>query len=148
MLDRNGFVGTIAKQLTSLVIFLYVLLGLSVIIALIGIVNTLALSINERTHELGLLRAVGMHRGQLRSTIRWEAVLISVLGTAVGLGVGVGLAYAMVKVLGTTGLQHFSLPVLPLIVITLLAALLGTLASVLPSRRAARMAILDAIATS
>ncbi len=148
VLDRNGFVGTIAKQLTQLVIFLYVLLGLSVIIALIGIVNTLALSINERTHELGLLRAVGMHRGQLRSTIRWEAVLISILGTAVGLGVGVGLAYAMVKVLGTAGLEHFSLPIEPLIAITLLAALLGTLASVLPSRRAARMAILDAIATS
>jgi putative ABC transport system permease protein len=147
VLDRDGFVGSIAKQLTQLVIFLYVLLGLSVIIALVGIVNTLALSIHERTHELGLLRAVGMHRGQLRSTIRWEAVLISVLGTVVGLGVGVGLAYAMVTALGTAGLEQFSLPVQPLVVITLLAAILGTLASVLPSRRAARMAILDAIAS-
>jgi putative ABC transport system permease protein len=147
VLDRDGFVGSIAKQLTQLVIFLYVLLLLSVIIALVGIVNTLALSINERTHELGLLRAVGMHRGQLRSTIRWEAVLISVLGTGVGLTVGVGLAYAMVTALGTAGLEKFSLPIQSLVVITILAAALGTLASVLPSRRAARMAILDAIAT-
>lgn len=147
VLDRDGFVGSVADQLTQLVTLLYVLLALSVIIALIGIVNTLALSIHERTHELGLLRAVGMHKGQLRATIRWEAVLISVLGTLVGLGVGVGTAYAIITAMGSVGLEEFALPVGSLVTITILAALLGTLASVLPARRAAKMAILEAIAT-
>jgi putative ABC transport system permease protein len=147
VLDRKGFEGSIAGQLTQFVTFLYVLLGLSVIIALVGIVNTLALSIHERTRELGLLRAVGMHRAQLRSAIRWEAVLISILGTLVGLGLGVGLCYAITHALGSSGLDQFSLPVGSLVTISVLAVGLGTLASVLPARRAARLAILDAIAT-
>jgi putative ABC transport system permease protein len=147
VLDRKGFEGSIATQVTQFVTFLYVLLGLSVIIALVGIVNTLALSIHERTRELGLLRAVGMHRAQLRSAIRWEAVLISILGTLVGLGLGVGLCYAITHALGSSGLDQFSLPVGSLVTIAVLATLLGTLASVLPARRAARLAILDAIAT-
>jgi putative ABC transport system permease protein len=147
VLDREGFVGSISDQLTQFVTFLYVLLGLSVIIALVGIVNTLALSIHERTRELGLLRAVGMQRSQLRSAIRWEAVLISILGTLVGIGLGVGLCYAITRVLGTSGAAQFALPVGSLVTIAVLAGLLGTLASVLPARRAARMAVLEAIAT-
>ena len=86
VLDRDGFIGDLADQVTQFVTIIYVMLALSVIIALIGIGNTLSLSIHERTRELGLLRAVGMNRRQLRSSIRWEAVLISVLGTLVGLG--------------------------------------------------------------
>ena len=99
MLDRDGFIGDLANQVTQFVTIIYVLLALSVIIALIGIGNTLSLSIHERTRELGLLRAVGMNRRQLRSSIRWEAVLISVLGTLVGLGLGVGLARAVLEAL-------------------------------------------------
>ena len=79
---------------------IYGLLLLSIIIALIGVANTLSLSINERTRELGLLRAVGMNRSQLRSSIRWEAVLISVLGTLVGLALGLVLSWALVQALG------------------------------------------------
>ena len=88
VLDRDGFVGDLSAQITSFVTVIYALLFLSIIIALIGIANTLSLSINERTRELGLLRAVGMNRNQLRSAIRWEAVLISVLGALVGIALG------------------------------------------------------------
>ena len=122
------------------------MLALSVIIALIGIGNTLSLSIHERTRELGLLRAVGMNRSQLRSSIRWEAVLISVLGTLVGLAVGVGLGRAVLEALSSAGLTKFRLPIVSLAFITLLAAALGVLASIRPTRRRRRLAILDAIA--
>jgi putative ABC transport system permease protein len=146
VLDRDGFVGDLADQITSFVTFIYGLLILSIIIALIGIANTLSLSINERTRELGLLRAVGMHRGQMRSTVRWEAVLISLVGTLVGLGLGLVLSWALIVALESQGLTKFAVPTGQLVVITIVAALLGTAASILPARRAARLAILDAIA--
>ena len=148
MLDRDGFIGDLADQVTQFVTVIYVLLALSVIIALIGIGNTLSLSIHERTRELGLLRAVGMNRAQLRSSIRWEAVLISVLGTLVGLGLGLVLSRAMLEALKSSGLTEFTVPIGSLVMITVLAALMGVLASVRPARRAARLAILDAIAHS
>jgi putative ABC transport system permease protein len=146
VLDRDGFIGDLADQVTQFVTIIYVMLALSVIIALIGIGNTLSLSIHERTRELGLLRAVGMHRGQLRSSIRWEAVLISVLGTVIGLAVGVGLARAVLEALSSAGMTTFRLPIGSLAFITVLAAALGVLASIRPTRRASRLAILDAIA--
>jgi putative ABC transport system permease protein len=147
VLDRDGFVGDLSSQITSFVTVIYALLLLSIIIALIGIANTLSLSINERTRELGLLRAVGMNRNQLRSAIRWEAVLISVLGALVGIALGMLLSWALVTALAGFGLNEFAVPVPSLVVIVVLAAVLGTLASVRPARRAARLAILDAIAT-
>jgi putative ABC transport system permease protein len=147
VLDRDAFIGDLADQITSFVNLIYGLLVLSIVIALIGIANTLSLSINERTRELGLLRAVGMDRSQLRSAVRWEAVLISVLGTLVGLGVGLTVSWALVTSLSGFGLSSFSLPVRDLAVIVVVAALLGTLASVRPARRGARLDVLDAIAT-
>ena len=147
VLDRDGFIGDLASQITSFVTFIYGLLILSILIALIGIANTLSLSINERTRELGLLRAVGMDRGQMRSAVRWEAVLISLLGTLVGLGLGLFLSWALITALESEGLTSFAIPVVSLAFITVLAALLGTMASILPARRAARLEILDAIAT-
>jgi putative ABC transport system permease protein len=146
VLDREGFIGDLSSQITSFVTVIYGLLLLSIIIALIGIGNTLSLSINERTRELGLLRAVGMDRRQLRSAVRWEAVLISVLGALVGISLGLVLSYAMITALDGFGLKSFAMPVGSLVVIVVLAALLGTLASVRPARRAARLQILDAIA--
>ena len=146
VLDREGFVGSITAQITSFVNIIYGLLILSIIIALIGIANTLSLSINERTRELGLLRAVGMGRRQMRSTIRWEAALISALGAVVGLGLGVVFSLAMLKALEQQGLTRFTVPVPSLLVIMVLAAGLGTLSSFRPARRAARLQILDAIA--
>jgi putative ABC transport system permease protein len=147
VLDRDAFIGDLASQITSFVTIIYALLLLSIIIALIGIANTLSLSINERTRELGLLRAVGMHRGQMRSAVRWEAVLISLLGTLVGLALGLVLSWALITALGSQGLTSFAVPIGSLVGITIGAALLGTMASILPARRAAKLAILDAIAT-
>lgn len=146
VLDRDEFAGDLARQITSFVTFVYGLLILSIIIAMIGIANTLSLSIHERTRELGLLRAVGMDRRQVRSTVRWEAVLISLLGTLVGLGLGMLVSWALIQALESEGLTTFAVPTGSLVVITLGAAVLGTAASILPARRAARLAILDAIA--
>ena len=147
VLDREGFESDLAQQLSAFVNVIYGLLALSIIIAMIGVANTLSLSVHERTRELGLLRAVGMARAQLRSAVRWEAVLISVLGAVVGLGVGLIASYAMVKALEGFGLTEFAVPIPTLIIMTLIAALLGVLASILPARRAARLDILRAIAT-
>jgi putative ABC transport system permease protein len=147
VLDKDGFVGDLAAQLTSLVNVIYGLLALSVIIAVIGIGNTISLSVHERTRELGLLRAVGMVRGQLRSTIRWEAVLISLLGTVVGLVLGLFLSYAMVRALEGFGLRSFAVPVGSMVFIVILAAILGVLASLLPAHRASKLDVLEAIAT-
>ncbi len=145
VLDREGFIGSLTNQITSFLTLVNALLALSVVIAMIGIANTLSLSIHERTRELGLLRAVGMTRSQLRSAVRWEAVLISVLGTVVGLGLGLVVSWALVRSLRDFGLSRFSVPVGQLAVVVLVAALLGVLASIRPARRAARLDILDAI---
>jgi putative ABC transport system permease protein len=147
VLDKDGFIGSIVDQITSFVTVIYGLLVLSIIIALIGIANTLSLSINERTRELGLLRAVGMNRPQLRAAVRWEAVIISVLGALVGIGIGILLSWALVTSLEGFGLNQFALPVGSLVVIVVLAAAIGVMASILPARRAAKLPILDAIAT-
>ncbi len=147
VLDREEFIGDLASQITSFLTLINALLLLSVIIAMIGIANTLSLSIHERTRELGLLRAVGMSRSQLRSAVRWEAVIISVLGTMVGLGVGLLASWALVTALGSFGLSTFSVPVASLLGVMVAAAVLGVMASIRPARRAARLDILDAIAT-
>ncbi len=147
VLDRDGFVGTLTDQITSFLNIIYGLLLLSILIALIGIANTLSLSIHERTRELGLLRAVGMSRSQLRAAVRWEAVIIAVLGTMVGLGVGLIVSWALVTTLGGLGLSTFAVPVRSMATVVVLAAVLGVLASIRPSRRAAKLNVLDAIAT-
>lgn len=145
-LDREGFVGSLTDQITSFLTLVNALLLLSVIIAMIGIANTLSLSIHERTRELGLLRAVGMTRSQLRSAVRWEAVLIAVLGTAVGLALGLVLSWALVSALDSFGLTRFSVPVGSLALVTAGAAVLGVIASIRPARRAAGLDVLQAIA--
>ena len=88
--DQAEFKESVTEEIDMMLNLIYGLLALAVIIALIGIANTLALSVHERTRELGLLRAVGMTRRQLRTAIRWESVLISLLGTALGFGLGLG----------------------------------------------------------
>ncbi|WP_436794966.1 ABC transporter permease [Actinospongicola halichondriae] len=145
VLDREEFIGDLASQITSFLTLINALLLLSIVIAMIGIANTLSLSIHERTRELGLLRAVGMSRSQLRSAVRWEAVIISLLGTIVGLGVGLLSSWALVTALGSFGLSTFSIPVPSMIVVMVASAALGVLASIRPARRAAKLDILDAI---
>ena len=124
---------------------IYALLGLAVIIAVLGIVNTLALSVIERTREVGLLRAVGMSRRQLRSMIRLESVAISVLGAVLGHRVGADLRDQPAAGDGRPGHQVLSVPVTQLLIFVVLAGVVGVLAAVLPARRAARMDVLRAI---
>lgn len=144
--DLNEFKQSQTDQINQFVALIYVLLALAVIIALFGIGNTLALSIIERTRELGLLRAVGMTRRQLRSTVRWEAVLTSVFGTLLGLVIGLFFGWAIVEALKDEGLTAFVVPIGQLTVIVVIAALAGVVAAILPARRAARLDILGAIA--
>lgn len=117
------------------------------IIAAFGITNTLRLSVIERTREIGLLRAVGMSRSQLRSTIRWEAVITALLGAFQGVVIGLGLGYSVIYALRGEGLGTFAVPSASLVVIVALAAVIAVLAAIRPARRAARLNVLDAIAT-
>ena len=126
---------------------IYAMLFLAIFIALLGIANTLALSIIERTRELGLMRAVGMTRAQLRSMIRWESVIIAIQGTLLGLVVGVFFGWALVTALEDEGVETFRLPVTTLVVIVVLAVIAGVLAAVWPSRRAAKLDVLRAVVT-
>lgn len=129
-----------------MLVILYALLGLSVVIAVLGIVNTLALSVIERTREIGLLRAVGLGRVQLAGTITVESVLTAVFGTVVGLAVGVGLASAMPRVFADEGLRTLAVPWASLGVMVGIAVVVGVLAAVWPAVRAARLPVLTAIA--
>ena len=124
----------------------YVLLALAIVVALIGIVNTLMLSVFERTHEIGLLRAVGMKRRQVRAMIRSESVIIALFGAVVGIVIGTGLGIALAVSLRNNGVTSISVPVASLIVFLVLSALLGLAAATWPARRAARLDVLAAIA--
>jgi putative ABC transport system permease protein len=134
------------KMVNQLLGLVYVLLALAVLIALIGIVNTLMLSVFERTHEIGLLRAVGMRRRQVRAMIRSEAVILSVFGALIGVLVGTGLGVAFAASLKQQGITDIVVPVPTLIIFLIIAAILGLLAASWPARRAARLDILAAIA--
>ena len=144
--DRSDFAQQVSGQVNQLIAIVYVLLALSVLIAVLGIVNTLALSVLERTRELGLLRAVGMGRRQVRRMVRVESVLIAVFGAALGIVVGVALGIALTSALKDQGVTEIAIPWLQLIVFLVLAALAGVLAAVLPGRRAAHLNVLAAIA--
>jgi putative ABC transport system permease protein len=122
-------------------------LGLALLIALLGIGNALALSILERTRELGVLRAVGMTRAQLRSAVRWESVIIATQGTLVGILVGVFFGWALTAALEDDGMEVFRLPVPSLAVVVVLGALAGIVSAVMPARRAAKLNVLRAIVT-
>jgi putative ABC transport system permease protein len=145
--DQAEFRDEQARQIDQIINLFYSLLGLAILIALFGIVNTLGLSIFERIRELGLLRAVGATRSQLRSMIRWEAVIIAVLGAVLGLAVGVFFGWTIVRALASQGITEFSLPGGQLAGFVLAAAIAGILAAVLPGRRAARIDVLRAITT-
>lgn len=134
------------QQVNSVLGMVTALLGLAILIALLGIVNTLALSVLERTRELGLLRAVGMSRRQVRRMIRWESVIIALIGGVLGLSVGLVFGWALVRALADEGITSFTVPVGQLLIFLLLAGVAGILAAIGPARRAARLDILKAIA--
>ncbi len=135
------------KQVQGFLRFVYVLLGFSIVIALIGVINTLALSVLERTREIGLLRAIGMVRHQVRTMIRGEAVVVSVLGAVLGLVLGVGFGTAIVKALSGEGIGTLVIPVSTIVVVLILAGLFGIFAAVFPARRAAKLDVLQAVST-
>ncbi len=145
--DQTQFKEAQAKQINTILNLIYALLGLAVLIALLGIANTLSLSVFERTRELGLLRAVGMTRRQVRTAIRGESVIIALLGTALGLVIGLFFSWALVQALSEDGITVYRVPFGQVVVVTVIAALAGVLAAVRPARRAARLDVLAAISS-
>ena len=143
--DQAEFKQQQEDQVNQILGLITALLLLSIIIALFGIVNTLALSIFERTRELGLLRAVGMSRRQVRSMIRGESVIIAVMGAILGLAVGVLFGYAVVNALADEGIGAVVIPFGQLVTYVVLAGVAGVIAAVFPARRAARLDVLAAI---
>ncbi len=134
-----------AGQIDQLLGLIYVLLGLAVIVALFGIVNTLALSIHERTRELGMLRAVGMSRRQVRQMVRYEAVITALIGALLGTALGVVFAALISRPLADEGFE-LAYPIPTLVILLVLAAVFGVIAAIGPARRAARMDVLRALA--
>ena len=145
--DQAAFAAEQRAPVDQILTIVYALLGLAVIIAVLGIVNTLALSVIERTREVGLLRAVGMSRRQLRSMVRLESVAIALLGAVLGIGLGLIFGVSIQRALSNQGVSVLSVPAVQLAVFVVLAALVGVLAAVWPARRAARMDVLRAITT-
>ena len=152
---REEFSKNTSKQIDQLLVMILVLLALAIVTALLGILNTLALSVFERTREIGLLRAVGMTRRQVRSMIRLEAVVISVYGTILGLGLGLIYGWAVLRALREEGFVGMALPegfainisgglLLEMVLTSIIA---GIIAAAFPARRAARMDVLKAIAS-
>jgi putative ABC transport system permease protein len=144
---RAAFEKSEQNQVNQLLGLVYVLLALAIVIALIGIVNTLMLSVFERTHEIGLLRAVGMRRRQVRSMIRSESVILSLFGAIIGVVVGTALGIAFASSLKQQGITDIVVPVVSLVVFLVLSAFLGLAAASWPARRAARLDVLAAIAS-
>ncbi len=134
------------KQVNQVLNLFYVLLFLAVIIALLGITNTMTLSIHERTKELGLLRAVGESRRQVRSMIRWEAVIIALLGTLLGVVIALFFGWAVITALKDQGFTDFSPAIVQLAFIVVFGGIAAVFAAILPARRAARLDILKSIA--
>jgi putative ABC transport system permease protein len=146
--DRAGFISAASQGVGFVLGIVYVLLALAIVIAVLGIANTLSLAIHERTREIGLLRAVGQTRRQLRSMIRLESVIVSVFGVLGGLALGTFLGWGLAQATNAAqGFATFTLPVARIAVILVLGALAGVLAAVRPARRAARMPVLTAVGT-
>jgi putative ABC transport system permease protein len=144
---RAQFEASAQASVNQLLGLIYVLLALAVLIALIGIVNTLMLSVFERTREIGLLRAVGMKRRQVKAMIRSEAVVIALFGAVIGVVVGTALGLALGSALRNNGVTTLAVPVPSLIGFLILSGILGLLSATWPARRAAGLDVLAAIAT-
>jgi putative ABC transport system permease protein len=144
--SRSEYIDSQAAQLDQIVNLMYGLLALAVVIALFSIANSMALSVHERTRELGLLRAVGMTRRQTRTLVRWESVLVAILGTGLGLVIGTFFGWSISVTIRDGGLSTFTIPWTSLLLIVVLAIAGGVLATIRPARRAARLDVLHAIA--
>ncbi|HTY71035.1 MAG TPA: FtsX-like permease family protein [Actinomycetes bacterium] len=145
--DRSAYKQSIRDQVNKLLALIYALLALAVIIAILGIINTLALSVVERTREIGLLRAVGTTRKQMRRMIRLESVVIAIYGALLGIVLGVAYGAALQHAVRSQGISELSIPYGLLAVFVVLSGFVGVLAAVVPARRAAKLDVLKAIAT-
>jgi putative ABC transport system permease protein len=141
---RAAYPKDATKDTQIVLAMLYVLLGFSVVVSLFGMVNTMVLSVFERTREIGMLRTIGMTRRQARRMIRHESVITALIGAAMGLGLGLFLSGAVIKAASSDALP-FSLPVAPLVAFTLLSIIAGIGAAIMPARRASRLNVLDAL---
>jgi putative ABC transport system permease protein len=141
---KSGWIATENKSISSTLDIFYAFLALSVIVSLFGMVNTLVLSVFERTREIGMLRAIGVSRRQLRRMIRQESVITALIGAALGLPLGVFLAAILTRATASQGIS-FHLPVAQLAIFTLIAVIAGITAAVLPARRASRLNVLEAL---
>ena len=148
LLSRDEYIDEQAGQVNQLLGLIYGLLALSVIIAIVGIIITLLLSVFERQREIGLLRAVGMTRSQVRTTVRWESVITSLLGAVVGILLGLGLGWVIVFALRDQGLTSFQIPVGSTVFIMVMSFVVGVLAAVYPAWRATKVDMLDALNTN
>jgi putative ABC transport system permease protein len=148
LLTKQEYINKQSGQVNQLLGLIYGLLMLSVIISIVGIIITLLLSVFERQRELALLRAVGMTRSQVRTTVRWESVITSLLGAVLGIILGIGLGWVIVFALKDQGLTSFKLPVGPTIVIMVMSFIVGLFAAIYPAWRATRVNILDALNTN
>ncbi|MBI3649293.1 MAG: FtsX-like permease family protein [Actinobacteria bacterium] len=144
--DQQEFKRVQTRAIDRVLAIVFVLLFLSVVISLFGIVNTLGLSIYERVRELGLLRAVGMSRRQVKQMVRVEAVIIAILGATLGLVIGVLFGWAMQRSLAPLGIDRLAIPVGQLVFMLIAAAAMGVVAAIWPARRAAKLDVLEAIA--
>jgi len=145
--DQTEFAAEQRAPIDQMLMLIYALLGLAVVIAVLGIINTLALSVIERTREVGLLRAVGLSRRQLRTMVRLESIVISLLGAVLGVGLGLVFGIALQRSQADSGIEVLSIPGGQLVTFVALAGLVGVLAAVWPARRAARLDVLRAITT-
>jgi putative ABC transport system permease protein len=139
---RNEFKDNQVSFLNNILNVLYILLALSVIVSLFGIVNTLVLTVFERTREIGTLRAVGMTRRQVRRMIRYESIITAMIGAALGIGLGIVLAALLTA---RVDFINFALPVAQIVVFAIAAIIVGILAAILPARRAAKLNVLRAL---
>ncbi len=146
--DRDEYKQNIEGRIDQLLLTVNALVGFAVIIAILGIVNTLMLSVFERTREIGLLRAVGMTRSQTRRMIRWEAVIIAVFGGVMGVALGTLLGFIAVNAMPESFITDFGIPFANFALIVVMCVVAGVFAAILPARKAARLDVLDAIAHS
>jgi len=144
--DRSDYLNQQSAAADQVLLMVQILLALAILIAVLGVINTLALSVLERTRELGLLRAIGLSRAQTMRMVTVEAVVISAFGALLGLVVGSGLGTAVVRALKDQGITELSLPWTQMVTYLVLAGVVGVFAAVLPAIRAARTNVLQAIA--
>jgi putative ABC transport system permease protein len=146
--DQTAFKAQQKDNVSKLLNLVYILLAFSILIALIGIVNTLALSVIERTRELGLLRAVGMKRRQVKRMVQGEAIVVCLIGALLGVVVGLGLGLALVAAIQINGTKVVVVPVGTLVLVLIMAGVAGVIAAIWPARRASKLDVLTAIATT